>query len=114
MSDLPNTQVPKPNEQCSLLIGADENGNDLVDLYGVNLFKEHIVKGVGKFAAKVYRQYFISAMTNIEAYQSSYIAAKERCKWVLPGTEKNTPGVRELCTSDVGNSRSTTAEPTSR
>ena len=34
---------------------------------------------------------------------------------MLPGTEKNTPGVAwELCTSDVGNSWSTTAEPTSR
>lgn len=96
-----------------MLIGADKNGNDLADSYGVGLFKEHVVKGVGKFAAKVYRQYFESSPTNTKAYRSSYLAAKERRKWALPGTEKNAHGVRELSTSDMDNSRSTTMEPIS-
>ena len=95
-----------------MLIGADENGHDLADSYGVSLFKDHIIRGVGKFAAKVYHEYFMGAIKNTTAYRSCYLAAKERSKWALPGTEK-THSVQELGTSDVGNSRSTTAEPTS-
>lgn len=49
--------ILKSDNNCSQLIGTDENGGDLEYSYGVTLFKEQVIKGVGKFSARVYHEY---------------------------------------------------------
>ena len=40
----------------SLFIGADADGHDLGDHYGMLLFAEQVIKEVGKFAGNVYHK----------------------------------------------------------
>lgn len=40
----------------SLFVGADGNGEDLGDSCGMKQFNAQVVKEVGKFARKVYRE----------------------------------------------------------